>query len=561
MPQEVRDAWEAEISERTPLGVRDLTEGAVDVAWFRRMYGALGPERFATLLDAAKYASSSGGHKRAELFARAILGELAEDELRGRITGKRNQDAVRALGLLPLDQVSQEAQSRYRLLSDFRREARQFGAQRQASERLAADIGMQNLARTAGYSDPQRLMWAMEAQMAPEWNQLVRDGDVTVRIGMTPEGEASLRVQRGEKVLKNLPPALKKNPEIVALRTTLTELEATRKRMRTALEEAMTRGDHFAPGELRDLVRHPVIAPMLRSLIWVLNEEHLGWWNGDTLVARGAERPLGEPALRLAHPHDLYVSSHWQEYQREIMERGLTQPFKQAFREYYPLTLVESEARRSTRYAGHHVQPTQAAALLKTRGWVTVPEEGVRKTYHAEGINVWVDSSLGSFTPNEVEGTPLHAVYFVRRDEEEALPLSEVPPRLFSETMRDLDLVVSVAHVGGVDPEATQSTVEMRASLLRETLRLLRLGNVRLEHGHALIAGYHANYTVHLGSGTVHRMPGGFLCLIPVHNQHAGRLFLPFADPDPRTAEVVSKVLMLAEDRKIQDPTILEQLR
>lgn len=561
VPQEVKDAWEAEIGERTPLGARDLTEGAVDVAWFRRMYGALGPGRFATLLDAAKYASSGGGHKRAELFARAILGEVAEDDLRTRITGKRNQDAVRALGLLPLAQASQEVQSRYRLLSDFRRGARQFGAQRQASERLAADIGMQNLARTAGYSDPQRLMWAMEAQTAPEWEQTVRDGDVTVRIELTPEGEASLRVQRGEKVLKNLPPALKKTPEVVALRAALTELEATRKRMRTALEDAMTRGDHFAPGELRDLARHPVIAPMLRSLLWVLNEEHLGWWNGDTLLTREGERPLGEQALRLAHPHDLYVSGCWPEYQREIMERGLAQPFKQAFREYYPLTPAESGARRSTRYAGHHVQPTQAAALLKTRGWVTVPEEGIRKTYHAEGINVWVDSSLGYFTPNEVEGTPLHAVYFVRRDEQETLPLSEVPPRLFSETMRDLDLVVSVAHVGGVDPEATQSTVEMRESLLRETLRLLRLGNVRLENGHALIAGHHANYTVHLGSGTVHRMPGGFLCLIPVHNQHAGRLFLPFADPDPRTAEVVSKVLMLAEDHRIQDPTILEQLR
>jgi hypothetical protein len=31
-------------------------------------------------------------------------------------------------------------------------------------------------------------------------------------------------------------------------------------------------------------------------------------------------------------------------------------------------------------------------------------------------------------------------------------------------------------------------------------------------------------------------------------------------DDDPRTAEVVSKVVMLARDHKIKDPTILEQL-
>ncbi len=34
----------------------------------------------------------------------------------------------------------------------------------------------------------------------------------------------------------------------------------------------------------------------------------------------------------------------------------------------------------------------------------------------------------------------------------------------------------------------------------------------------------------------------------------------PFADDDPRTAEVVSKVLLLARDQEIQDPTILSQI-
>jgi hypothetical protein len=47
----------------------------------------------------------------------------------------------------------------------------------------------------------------------------------------------------------------------------------------------------------------------------------------------------------------------------------------------------------------------------------------------------------------------------------------------------------------------------------------------------------------------------------PVHSQHRGRLFLPFADDDPRTAEVLSKVLLLARDREIRDPSILEWIR
>jgi hypothetical protein len=56
-------------------------------------------------------------------------------------------------------------------------------------------------------------------------------------------------------------------------------------------------------------------------------------------------------------------------------------------------------------------------------------------------------------------------------------------------------------------------------------------------------------------------MPGGHLCIIPIHAQQRGRLFLPFADDDPKTAEIVSKVLLLARDEEIQDPSILDQIR
>ena len=56
------------------------------------------------------------------------------------------------------------------------------------------------------------------------------------------------------------------------------------------------------------------------------------------------------------------------------------------------------------------------------------------------------------------------------------------------------------------------------------------------------------------------RQPGGHLCIVPVHGEHRGRLFLPFADDDPKTAEVMSKVLPLAKDKEIKDPTILEQI-
>lgn len=101
----------------------------------------------------------------------------------------------------------------------------------------------------------------------------------------------------------------------------------------------------------------------------------------------------------------------------------------------------------------------------------------------------------------------------------------------------------------------------MRANLLRETCELLGIQNVKFKNSHVVIDGELNEYSIHLGSGVVHRLPGGHVCIVAVGAQHRGRLFLPFADDDPRTAEIISKTLLLARDSEIQDPTILEQLR
>ncbi len=61
------------------------------------------------------------------------------------------------------------------------------------------------------------------------------------------------------------------------------------------------------------------------------------------------------------------------------------------------------------------------------------------------------------------------------------LPLAKIAPRTFSEVMRDLDLVVSVAHAGGVDPETSTSSIEAREALVRETCDLLNLQNVSVK--------------------------------------------------------------------------------
>jgi hypothetical protein len=252
----------------------------------------------------------------------------------------------------------------------------------------------------------------------------------------------------------------------------------------------------------------------------------------------------------------------WVAWQERLFKRELQQPFKQVFRELYVLTAAERESGpASRRYDGHQVQPRQAMALFGGRGWVTSQESGeASRAFHRHGYVARVSFEGGLFTPAEADLPAIEGVCFTRPGEWLAQPLDAVPPVVFSETMRDVDLVVSVAHAGGVDPEATASTVEMRAALVRETARLMKLDNVGFAGSHVLIDGKLGEYSLHLGSGTVNRRPGGALCIIPVGSQHRGRLFLPFADDDPKTAEVVSKVLLLARDHEIKDPTILGQL-
>jgi hypothetical protein len=55
-------------------------------------------------------------------------------------------------------------------------------------------------------------------------------------------------------------------------------------------------------------------------------------------------------------------------------------------------------------------------------------------------------------------------------------------------------------------------------------------------------------------------MAAGSINILPIHSGHRGRLFLPFIDEDPKSAEIMSKIILLAEDNKIKDPSIIEQI-
>lgn len=565
-----REQWATRIGEYTPLSANDLMDGAVDVVWFQQMYSQIGKERWERLYDAALYTSGGIGHGRARLFSDAMLGKVTVEKVIERIFKKRNQDSVRALGLIPLDlkkDRSTQVLIRYEAMQEFLRTGKKFGSQRRASEKLAVSVGMQNLARTAGYTDPQRLEWAMEVEAISDLSAgaiRVQSGDYQVALTINEIGEPNLVFHKNDKLIKTLPPAIKKVECISEILQRKQQLERQVSRMRLSLEQAMSRGDMFSVTELKTLFRHPVLKVMIEQLVFV-STNFMGYPfnSGSELIDYAGEKySLSDvEQVRIAHPLDLLIGKHWHHWQHECFITERIQPFKQIFRELYVLTSAEKQdGDVSRRYEGQQINPRQAAALFSSRGWVIDSSFGVQKTFHQEGISARVGFLYGAFTPIEVEGSTLEGISFTRRGQWRNSNLDEIPPRIFSEVMRDLDLVVSVAHAGGVDPETSSSSIEARAALIRETTNLLNMNNIRVSERHVVIDGKLANYNVNLGSGIVHKQPGGALCIIPVHSQHRGRIFLPFADNDPKTAEIVSKVIMLAKDDQIKDPTILEQI-
>lgn len=560
---------ESEVAKYSSVDVQEFQDGAVDKDWFTKAYKELGKARWEMLYESAKYISDGNGHRRARLYSDTLTGDLKIKEVTAKVKDKRDQDYLRVYGLVPLSKTNSEKDvlNRYEYIQQFKKESKEFGSMKQASEALAIRVALENLARNAGYPDPIRLTWAMETKqiqnLLSKETQVTIDG-VTVGLIIEDDGKAELVVFRDDKQLKSIPPKIKKDKAIVELGTYRKIMREQWMRSRKGLEEAMIRGDEFLYAEIKNLFEHPVIVKHLEKLVFISNGNKIGFFHDGNLVdAQGEIHELNENnTLRIAHCVHLHQHSVWSDFQHYCFKEKLIQPFKQIFRELYTPTPDELQEKSvSRRYAGHQIQPKQTLALLKTRGWKVDYEEGLQKVYHKEGFQVKLYAIADWFSPADVESPTLETIEFHSLKDYKNIPFEDINPRLFSEVMRDVDLVVSVAHVGGVDPEASHSSIEMRAVLMKETARLFKLENIRIEGSHVLVKGQIAEYSVHLGSAVVHQVPGKYLSILPVHSQHRGRLFLPFADDDPKSAEVLSKVLLLAKDNEIQDPTILSQIK
>jgi hypothetical protein len=371
---------------------------------------------------------------------------------------------------------------------------------------------------------------------------------------------------------------------------------------------------------------HPLVGTLARRLIWKFSagdKAASGIWHANQIVDRD-DRPLDwltdTTQVELWHPLETSteIVLNWRAW---LTRHQVQQPFKQAHREIYVLTEAERNTHvYSNRFAAHIIRQHQFNSLCAARGWKNqlrlmvdasynppmryLPQWGLRAEFWVEGIgdNYQTDvNQSGTYLYlatdqvrfyNETAmqnwahaGGGGYVVAEADHDFNQPLPLESVPPLVFSEIMRDVDLFVGVASIGNdpnwLDGGTNQrhreywnaysfgdlsENAKTRREILEPILPVLKISSrCSLADKFLVVRGDIRTYKIHLGSGNILMEPNDqYLCIVPARGAAGGglndKLFLPF-EGDGMLSIILSKAFLLADDRKITDSTILRQLK
>jgi hypothetical protein len=483
-------------------------------------------------------------------YADALAGR-AEDTLLQRAR-EDTITAVRALGLCAGDDSK-----RVELLLSLKRRGSR-------SARAAAQEALDLIARRHGLADAAELerrqeltlAWSdggLEGRRSRVWWDL---GSYRVKLSAV-NGKVSVIAYGRRGPLKSIPRAVREHPDFADITHMRRELTQQYGEFRKGLEEAMITGRAYSRAELAMLRSNPVFADLIGRLALAAGEE----------VKLGREEFAGDACI--AHPAHLLACGALETWQRAIVDERVVQPFKQCFREVYRPLPDEVGAHGSDRFAGHHVLVPRAFALLRSRGYSPGRGEARRDWPHA-GIQshfTWgcdrpkLDYHFREDGRDEPVVTGDIRFYHLGADGKrgDAMTIGEVPPIVFSETMRDADLVVSLAAAGELGFTSEQ-TVQLRLALVRQLARILRLSNVAAPDtgSYVIVQGEMATYRVHLGSASIFVEPTG--AHLPPPQQASSPDYVPFEDVDSRTAEVLRVVVALSRDGAIEDARFRDSL-
>lgn len=441
-------------------------------------------------------------------------------------------------------------------------------------------------------------------------------GNFTASVVITEGGGVELRWFKPDgSRQKSVPAAVKRDhaDELKELKAATKDVQKMVSAQKQRLDRLYRRREPWPFALWRDrYLDHPLVGALTRRLIWSVGGIACGW-TGDRLESLDGTpvEPADDAPVVLWHPLDASTDDtlRWRAW---LADRQIVQPFKQAHREVYVLTPAEEETEvYSNRFAAHLLRQHAMSSLCAQRDWtyalqlivddsfppaqLALSEWGLRAEFwvagagdeygtdtNQTGVYLYVRSDQVRFYPADAPQTS-HIAFGVLEvhGDDQPVPLRDVPAKVLSEVLRDVDLFVGVCSVGndpawadsGARPEwrdywqgyafgELTTTAEIRKQVLEALLPKLKIRDVaRVDGRYVVVRGKRAEYAIHIGSGNIQIRPDNrYLCIVPKSaTAGQGKMYLPF-EGDRTLSIVISKALMLADDDKIQDPTISRQL-
>ncbi|MCG8582195.1 MAG: DUF4132 domain-containing protein, partial [Bacteroidales bacterium] len=348
-------------------------------------------------------------------------------------------------------------------------------------------------------------------------------------------------------------------------------------------------------------LEHGLMSYLAKGIIWVFDDGskkqsciyHSDQWynvNGEAIeIINSNNVSLWHPAISAVEE-----VQQWRAY---LVDKQIQQPLKQAFREVYLLTDAELKTKTySNRMAAHILKQHQFNSLAKVRGWkfalmgafdngvyndaaeIELKEHGLLAEYWVNEVNAddaMNDTGIWNYIATD-------QIRFTKLATKELVDLIDIPPLVFSEIFRDVDLFVGVASVGN-DPTWSDSgglpayrdywnsysfgdlseLAKSRKEILERLIPRLKINKVsEVKERFLVVKGKLRTYKIHIGSTNILMEPNDqYLCIVPDRSKkdNTNGVYLPF-EGDAGLSVILSKAFLLADDDKITDTTITSQI-
>jgi hypothetical protein len=412
-------------------------------------------------------------------------------------------------------------------------------------------------------------------------------GEHTAEIAILDGAEVKLGwIKADGKRQKSVPKAVKDGhgAELKALKKRVKEIKDVLSGQAARLQRLYLLDRRLPLSALRArYLEHPLVGQLARRLLWMVcdgeGEIEVMWRDGDLVTLGGEKVQLPDHAeARLWHvldvdtddPDGLQRLLVWRDY---LEEQRIRQPFKQLWREVY--RPQEPKASVDRRFDGHIIRQHPFLNLCQQRGWqYTIQGYWDSFNHPAKRLPRWDVTVSLEVEPLDHKRDDYIFNYLVTGGVQFSTALGKVPPVVFSEVMRDVDLFVGVATVAN-DPdwdaagikqawseywhEAAWGNLAPVARTRREVLarvlpRTTLEGQAHLEDRWLAVQGSRGSYRIHLGTANVCRHDNDKpLTVVPDRRakNHVASVFLPF-EGDSMLTTILAKAFLLSEDERLE---------